>query len=108
VQYVLRNGKKIPLPGGPGDPLGEFNAIYLSSPGVVHSGSSYVQAVTWTSGGACPEVATVLTYSESANPVSKHYADQTELFSRKGWVTAYFCPAQVTAHAVSVMVVHGR
>ena len=108
VQYVLRNGKKIPLPGGPGDPLGEFNAIYLSSPGVVHSGSSYVQAVTWKSGDACPEVATVLTYSESANPVSKHYADQTELFSRKGWVTTYFCPAQVTAHAVSVMVVHGR
>jgi acyl-homoserine-lactone acylase len=75
---------------------------------VVNSGSSYVQAVTWKSGDACPEVATVLTYSESANPASKHYADQTELFSHKGWVTTYFCPAQVDAHAVSAIVVHGR
>ena len=108
VQYVLRNGKMIPLPGGPSDPYGEFNAIILSRPGVVNSGSSYVQAVTWKSGDACPEVATVLTYSESANPVSKHYADQTELFSHKGWVTTYFCPAQVDAHAVSAIIVRGR
>lgn len=107
VQYVLRNGMKIPLPGGPSDPYGEFNAITLSRPGVVDSGSSYVQAVTWKSGDACPEVATVLAYSESANPASKHYADQTELFSHKGWVTTYLWPTQVDANAMSTMIVHG-
>jgi acyl-homoserine-lactone acylase len=112
VQYVVRNGKKIPLPGGPGDPDGEFNAIYqnvLQQPGVDPSdGSSYIQVVTWTSGDSCPEAATLLTYSESDNPASPHYADQTELFSRSQWVTAYFCPAQVAAHAVSTTTLSNR
>ena len=105
VQYIVRNGNKIPLPGGPGDPNGEFNAIYqdvLQQPGVdPASGSSYIQDVTWTSGDYCPEAAILLSYSESANPDSPYYADQTELFSQSQWVTAYFCPAQVAAHAVS-------
>jgi acyl-homoserine-lactone acylase len=110
VQYVVRNGKKIPLPGGPGDPLGEFNGIYqpiLQDPGTDPGiGSSYIQDVTWTTGDACPEAATLLTYSESDNPDSPYYADQTELFSHSQWVTAYFCPAQVAAHAVSTTVLH--
>jgi len=106
VQYVTLNGRKIPLPGGPGDPLGELNAIYqFAGPGTVPLyGSSYIQVVTWKSGDRCPEAATVLTYSESANPVSPHYADQTELFSHRQWVTAFFCSAQVAAHAVSTIV----
>jgi acyl-homoserine-lactone acylase len=110
VQYVVRHGKKIPLPGGPGDPNGEFNAIYqnLMQPGSVPSaGSSYIQDVTWTSGDSCPEAATLLTYSQSDNPASPHYADQTELFSRSQWVTAYFCPRQVAAHAKSTVVLTG-
>jgi acyl-homoserine-lactone acylase len=110
VQYVVRNGKQIPLPGGPGDPDGEFDGIYQSvlqdpgtDPGI---GSSYIQDVTWTTGDPCPEAATLLTYSESDNPDSPYYADQTELFSHSQWVTAYFCPAQVAAHAVSTTVLH--
>jgi acyl-homoserine-lactone acylase len=47
----------------------------------------------------------VLTSSESDNPDSPHYADQTELFSRRQWVTAAFCPAQV---ARGRSVDHGR
>jgi acyl-homoserine-lactone acylase len=108
VQYVVRNGKNIPLPGGPGDPLGEFNAIYqnvLQQPGADPSeGSSYIQDVTWTPGDPCPDAATVLTYSESANPDSPHYADQTVLFSHSQWATAYFCPDDVASHAVSTTV----
>ena len=50
----------------------------------------------------------MLTYSESDNPASPHYADQTELFSHKQWVTAYFSPAQVTAHAISTTILRGR
>jgi acyl-homoserine-lactone acylase len=112
VQYVVRDGKHIALPGGPGDPDGEFNGIYqdvINQPGVDPGvGSSYIQDVTWTAHGSCPEAATLLTYSESDNPDSPYYADQTELFSHSEWVTAYFCPRQVAAHAVSTLVLRSR
>jgi acyl-homoserine-lactone acylase len=113
VQYVLLDGQRIPLPGGPADPDGEFNDIefnnvysIVNSPGMIPAvGSSYIQAVTWNSGDSCPQAATVLTYSESDNPLSPHYADQTRLFSRREWATAYFCQAQVAAQAVSTTTV---
>jgi acyl-homoserine-lactone acylase len=109
VQFVLRNGHRIPLPGGPGDPDGEFNAIdedALGQPGADPSlGSSYIQAVAWKAGRACPLARTVLTYSESVNPRSAHHADQTVLFSRRQWLPAYFCGSQVAAHARATTVV---
>jgi acyl-homoserine-lactone acylase len=77
----------------------------ISSPGAIPGTSStYVQAVTWT-GRDCPEAATVITYSESDNPDSPYYSDQTRLFSHRQWATAYFTPAQVSAHAVAVTAV---
>jgi acyl-homoserine-lactone acylase len=108
-QFVLRNGQQIPLPGGPGDPLGEFNAIDQATPGADPGpSSSYIQVVTWKTGDPSPQAATMLTYSESDNPASPHYADQTELFSHRQWVTAYFSPPQVTAHAISTTILRGR
>lgn len=56
---------------------------------VVH-GSSHIQAVSFT-GGRCPDAATLLTYSQSSNPNSRHFADQTALFSAGKWVRARFC-----------------
>jgi acyl-homoserine-lactone acylase len=110
VQYVSFNGTKIPLPGGPPDPFGEFNGI--GQPGAPGSiplyGSSYIQVVAWHAGDRCPQAATVLTYSESANPASLHYADQTRLFSHRKWVTSYFCPARIAAHAVSATTIRSR
>ena len=46
---------------------------------------------------AGPRTRTILTYSESANPASAHYSDQTVLFSRKQWVTERFTEAQINA-----------
>jgi acyl-homoserine-lactone acylase len=106
-QYVVRDGQTIPLPGGQSDPNGEFNALSQSSAGATPTGSSYIQVVTWASGHSCPEAATVLAYSESDNPASPHYDDQTKLFSHRQWATAYFCPAQVAAHALSTTIVSG-
>jgi acyl-homoserine-lactone acylase len=105
VQYVLRDGQRIPMPGGVPDPNGEFNAMQIDSPGAAPGpASTYIQAVTWT-GRDCPQAATVVTYSESDNPRSPYYDDQTELFSHRQWATTYFTPAQVSAHAVSVTAV---
>jgi hypothetical protein len=94
-------GPRIPIPGGVGDPNGEFDAIY--SPFVadkgyapVYFGSSFVQAVGWNNGG-CPIGGTILTYSESDSTASPHHTDQTELFSQHKWVPDTFCPAAVLA-----------
>jgi hypothetical protein len=50
-----------------------------------------VQVVTWRNGQACPDARTILTYSESTNPDSPFYSDQTKLFSQKKWVRSRFC-----------------
>jgi acyl-homoserine-lactone acylase len=95
----------IPIHGGPGDPNGEFNAIYTTfDPGKgfepVDMGSSYVQAVTWNN-SPCPVARTILTYSESDNPRSPFFDDQTAMFSRKQWVHERFCAKDVAAHTVT-------
>jgi acyl-homoserine-lactone acylase len=102
VQYVSYHGKHITIPGGPGDPDGIFNAIYentepgdsLTSP---DTGSSFIQVVTWRNGSACPVGSTILTYSESSNPASPHFADQTKLFSVKKFLPDRFCQSQIEA-----------
>jgi acyl-homoserine-lactone acylase len=102
VQFVSYHGTQIPISGGPGDPDGIFNAIYentepgdsLTSP---DTGSSFIQVVTWQKGAACPVGSTILTYSESSNPDSPHFADQTKLFSQKRWLTDRFCQSQIAA-----------
>jgi acyl-homoserine-lactone acylase len=110
-QYIVRNGRKITLPGGPGDPDGEFNAIYqdvISDPGAVPTlGSSYVQVVTWRSGDRCPLAASVLTYSESDNPRSPYYDDQTKVFSSKRFLQEPFCSRAVRRAAIATFVVSG-
>jgi acyl-homoserine-lactone acylase len=92
-------GPRIPIPGGVGDPNGEFDAIY--SPFVtdhgyapVYFGSSFVQVVGWNK-GPCPIGGTILTYSESDSTASTHHTDQTKLFSQHKWVPDTFCPQAV-------------
>jgi acyl-homoserine-lactone acylase len=96
VQYVKdAGGARIPLHGGPGDPDGDFDAIYsdvMTGRGQDPSlGSSYVQVVTWHSGSACPDSRTILTYSEAQDPTSPHYRDQTRLWSNKQWLDDGYC-----------------
>jgi acyl-homoserine-lactone acylase len=114
VQYVTYHGSHITIPGGPGDPDGIFNAIYentepgdsLTSP---DTGSSFIQVVTWQPGSSCPAGSTILTYSESSNPASPHFADQTKLFSKKHFLPDRFCPKQIAADPnLQVVTVAGR
>jgi acyl-homoserine-lactone acylase len=98
-QSVTRRGQRIPIHGGPGN-SGIFNVItptWSAKRGyteVVH-GSSFVQAVHLKPG--CPDVRTILTFGESTNPESPRTSDQTELYSRKGWVKPPFCPGELEA-----------
>jgi acyl-homoserine-lactone acylase len=60
-----------------------------------NSGSTFIMAAELTRSG--PRTRTILTYSESANPDSPHYSDQTVLYSRKQWVTERFTESQINA-----------
>jgi acyl-homoserine-lactone acylase len=102
VQFVTYHGSHIPIPGGPGDPDGIFNAIYVADePGdsltAPDDGSSFIQVVTWAKNSSCPVGSTILTYSESSNPSSPHFADQTKLFSKKQFLPDRFCQSQIAA-----------
>ncbi|MFF4403514.1 penicillin acylase family protein [Streptomyces sp. NPDC001404] len=100
-QFVVRNGKRIPIGGG-GEQVGAWNIV--ASPwnaaqggyGNVNFGSSYIQAVGWD-GSACPVARTLLTYSQSSDPTSPHYSDQTELFSAGRMVKSRFCEKDILA-----------
>jgi acyl-homoserine-lactone acylase len=99
VQAVVHDRVRIPIHGGPGDPNGEFNAIGAAfTPGKgfgpILGGSSFVQVVSWNN-GPCPTGGSILTYSQSENPASPHFDDQTKLFSKKRWVPDRFCMTSV-------------
>ncbi len=100
-QYEKRGDERIPIHGGPGDPNGDFNAINVSwsgdpsepgYPNVPH-GSSFVMVTSFGSG--CPDDRSILTYSESENPNSPYFADQTRMFSNKQWVDPPFCAEEL-------------
>lgn len=58
----------------------------------VRAGNSYIHAVSWDETD-CPDANAILTYSQSTDPASPHYADATELYSNSGWIDMPFCEA---------------
>jgi len=66
----------------------------------IPTGNSYIHTVTWNE-SECPDAFAVLTYSQSQNPASPHYADMTQLYSDKGWNDMPFCPADIEAEKIS-------
>lgn len=92
VQNVTRAGQVIPIHGGSGG-HGVFNAIssrFVDGVGYaeVSSGASIVIVVEFTEDG--PVSRAILAYSQSVNPESPHYADQTVLYSQKQWLDLKF------------------
>lgn len=112
-QFVVRNGERIAVPGGT-ESLGVWNkveGVWNPAGGgytEVSTGSSYIQAVGWD-GGRCPVARTLLTYSQSSNPNSPHFSDQTRLFSAEKWVTSRFCEKDILASpALKIVRVRGH
>ncbi len=99
VQFAPRGDQRIAIHGGDGQ-LGILN-VQISEPvagGVVPKhGSSYMQIVSFDETG--PAVDAVLSYSQSTDPASPHFGDQTLLYSAKRWVRLPFTAAEVKADA---------
>ena len=104
VQFRIVGDEHIPVPGMP-DSLG-FSVISSSlvddsGYSNIRAGNSHIQAVTWDAGDPCPRAYTLLTYSQSTDPASPHYADQTRLYAAGMWNEMPFCEADVLAGAIS-------
>jgi acyl-homoserine-lactone acylase len=118
LQYSDRNGGRIPIHGGEGTYEGITNFVnfapnqttlepfanparvsgsrLLTKEGYpVNRGSSFVMALEYTDRG--PRAVAILTYSQSGDPKSPLYYDQTELFSAKKWRRVVFTEKEITA-----------
>ncbi len=100
IQFAERNGERIGIPGGQGR-AGMWSVIGAGlRPDVGYSpirgGNSYVQVISWDAAGNLDPRA-ILTYSQSPEPDSPHYADMTRLYSRGEWVQLPFSDAQINA-----------
>ena len=97
VQFAPRNGTRIPIHGGPGD-AGILNVQYANpiEGGITpFHGTSYIQIVGFDEDG--PVADAILSYSQSTNPASPHYADQTEAYAIKAWNRLPFSPEEIEA-----------
>lgn len=84
VQGVVRNGRRIEIHGGDWyeGVLNQNMVRTLTPQGYVpFDGSSYIQIVELREDG--PVARGVLTYSQSTDPESPYYADQTDLYSKE-------------------------
>lgn len=104
LQTVRRGEQRIAIPGGDGK-LGIYNAITTEPDGYrfdVDGGSSYIQLVSFDQAG--PVAQGLLAFSQSSDPASKHFKDQTQLFSAQAWRSLPFTPAQIKADGGSEVV----
>lgn len=116
VQFSDKNGGRIPIHGGEGAYDGIANFVnyapntttlephkvpervrgsrFLSKEGYyVNRGSSFILALEYTANG--PRAQAILTYSQSGDPASPQFYDQTELFSAKKWRRVLFSEAEI-------------
>jgi acyl-homoserine-lactone acylase len=91
-QGEVKGDEVIPIHGCQGF-MGCFNVIepFRLGPGDlrdIRTGSSFVMAVQFGRRG--PAGRAILTYSQSENPSSRHFADQTRMYSEKRWLPMRF------------------
>jgi len=104
VQRETRGAERIPIHGGAGQE-GVFNVITVENlePELgwtsIRHGSSWIMTVEFTPDG--PKSQGILSYSQSTNPASPFYSDQTHAYSEKKWDDLLFTEEAVEAATVS-------
>jgi acyl-homoserine-lactone acylase len=98
VQFVERNGARIPVGGGP-ESYNNFGATLVAGKGItdpVPFADSYIHLVEF--GHAGPSARGVLSYSQSTNPESPYYSDMTKVYSERRFFTLPFSKQEIEAH----------
>jgi acyl-homoserine-lactone acylase len=99
IQFAIRGEDRIPISGGPnGGVLNNMSARPVSGGFDVFHGTSYFQAVSFDDKG--PVVQAVLSYSQSTDPASPYFADQTRAFSTRTLHRYPFSSAEIAAEAI--------
>jgi len=97
LQAELRGNDRIPIHGCT-EAEGCFNIIGVDRDERGRydpvTGSSFVMTAAFDRRGR-PRGQAILSYSQSENPRSPHYDDQTRLFSQKRWLTMRFTERQI-------------
>jgi len=65
---------------------------------VPQHGSSYIQIVSFDENG--PVADAILSYSQSTNPASLHYSDQTRNYAAKTWHRLPFSAEEIEAEKI--------
>jgi acyl-homoserine-lactone acylase len=101
-QLVMAGNAAIPIHGGPGG-LGILNMQESDrEPNgklVPRHGTSYIQIVGFDDAG--PVADAILSYSQSTDPASPHFADQTRAYEAKQWHRLPFHRKDIAAQRIS-------
>ena len=95
---VGNNPTETPIFTGSGEFAGDSDSLSKSGYNVVH-GSSFIMTLGWSDVG--PEAEAILSYSQSGDPESPHFDDQTQLYAEKSWRPVRFTPTDIETNAVS-------
>ncbi len=99
VQFRPVGDAQIPIHGGSGRFMfSVISSSFIDQVGYanISAGNSYIQTVTWDE-TECPDAYAVLTYSQSTDPASDHYADLTQVYSDETWNDMPYCEADIQA-----------
>jgi acyl-homoserine-lactone acylase len=100
VQFVTRGDQRIPIHGGE-HALGVLNmqrSVLVGNQLTPVHGTSYIQVVSFDETG--PVADAILSYSQSTDPASPYYADQTLNYAAKRWHRLPFTPEAIAAQRV--------
>lgn len=97
AQFTIRGSERIPISGLQRGGTLNYTRTIPNGP-VVIVGASYVQVVTFDENG--PVAKAILAYSQSTDPASKHYADQTREFSKLQLHRYPYTDAEIAADAL--------
>ena len=92
------NTTEAPMFTGSNRFIEDSNSLSESGYNVIH-GSSFIMALSFTDNG--PEAQAILSYSQSGDPASPHFSDQTKLYTEERWRNIHFRAADIERHTIS-------